>query len=352
MPLVPAPKPEPGQPDWLPSVEPLRRPDKPNDLWAWAKQIDGYPDTEWTFPVFLARIAVLDRLLPQQFYEYGSEYDQVLSLLVRADRLLERGVPEPATDTVTLGVQWFDSGFRPRDGWLGLPGPEEPFRGRHSVRLVGWADEGATLVFQNSWGDWGDRGVGYMPREYFEAHVEDVFVQRLASVGPSPHMNRALPRPADQLTAEEEATAWMTRNPETETEVLVRDIRHTLARFVTYSVQTQQVVEVFELRNAFRPVARCHVFHLFDAERPRSLVEELFVLPRFRLRGYGRFLEQVAVDAAAAAGSQGVDIIVYKADHLPRTRSNARGFISALGYEWEDESLRRPNRVGRGRKNL
>ncbi len=330
-------------------MPPLRVPRHPNDLWAWAKQIDGYPDTEWTFPIFVARTATLGGLLPQNVYGYGSTWAHVVGLLDRANRLTRARVPPRFCDAVTLGVEWFESGFRAPGGRLTLPLEGETFRGRHSVSAVGLSDDRKAVLFRNSWGtDWGDDGFGLISQDYFDAHVDDIFVQRLSSVGPSPAMARKLLRGGRSPTSGAIARAWMTPNPEAVTDVLIADRRHSLARFTATSFDGDREVEVLELRTAYRPVARCHVFHRRTASPPSSYIEELFVLPTFRKREYGRHLLSVARAAARDAGSGTLSIMVYEADARPRSLPDALGFIDAVGYDWVETPGRRPNLVGRG----
>jgi C1A family cysteine protease len=160
-------------------------------------------------------LLALDRLVPQHFYEYASSYDEVLQLLYRQKRLYEAGVPKALLDSVSLGVEWFDSGLRAHDGRLSMPRTDDPYRGRHRVEAIGFEDGGATLRFGNSWGAWGDQGTGYMPREYFDAHVDDVFVQRSAQWGPSPAGNAVFhERGSHRQNKDAEAAAWRTRNDE------------------------------------------------------------------------------------------------------------------------------------------
>jgi GNAT superfamily N-acetyltransferase len=333
---------------------PRRIPKSPNDLWAWAKQIDGYPDTEWTFPVFLARLMALEGLSPQHFYEYASSYEDVLLMLHRHKRLHDQGVPVAMLDTIELGVEWFESGFRARNGRLPLPSGDDPFRGRHSVRAIGWDDGGETIHFQDSWGAWGDAGTGYMPRAYFERYVDSVFIQRSARWGPSPAAYEAFEKLGGRgAGAAIEAQVWRTLNRGEEIEdVLIEGKRHSLARFRTYSFRTQHVVDVLELRHPFRPVARCHsVLHL-DTSPFKSVIQELFVLPRFRRWGYASFLEQEARELAAEAGCGAIEIDLYEADARLRSKPAAVGFADAAGYSWQDRAGRRPNLEAVARRTL
>lgn len=333
---------------------PRRIPQSPNDLWAWAKQIDEYPDTEWTFPVFLARLIALEGLSPQHFYEYASTYEDVLLMLRRQKRLHDQGVPVAILDTIELGVEWFESGLRAHNGRLPLPSGDDPFRGRHSVSAIGWDDGGETIHFQNSWGAWGDAGTGYMTRAYFERHVDSVFIQRSAHWGPSPAAYEAFEKLGGHSAGPTiEGQVWRTLNPAEEIEdVLIEGKRHSVVRFRTYSFRTDHVVDVLELRHPLRPVARCHsVLHL-DATPLKSVIQELFVLPKFRRRGYASFLEREARRLAAGVGCEAIEIDLYEADARPRSRPAATDFAEAAGYSWQNRGSRRPNLEAVARRRL
>jgi GNAT superfamily N-acetyltransferase len=128
--------------------------------------------------------------------------------------------------------------------------------------------------------------------------------------------------------------------------------RHSIARFYTYSSRTQQVVYVAELHHPLRAVARCHTFLYAKAGTTTSVIEELFVLPRFRRRGYGSLLERDASRTASAFGCEMIDISLHEADALPRTKPSAIAFGESVGYQWRQESGRRPNMVAAATRSL
>lgn len=301
--------------------------------------------------MFISRVFALTGEIPQLFYEYVSSHETVLMLVQRLFALNDAGVASSDLETITVGVEWFESGFRVPDGRLPLPTEGEPFRGRHSVAVTGIADDGA-LVFQNSWGrSWGDDGIGYISREYFEAHVDEVFVQRSCRCGPSPRMIRRLRELEGRRDAL--AQAWRTPNPDHTEPVLYRDQRHALVSFRTYSVETEGPVEVLEVRNGYRAIGRCHLFHVYSGDQPISRIDELFVLPAFRRRGYGALLEHLATERARELGSPHVAGRLYEADAVPAARATAEAFAERTGYEWDWTAMaRRPNIVGVATKEL
>ncbi|MBD3359646.1 MAG: hypothetical protein GF365_02995 [Candidatus Buchananbacteria bacterium] len=55
-----------------------------------------------------------------------------------------------------------------RDGKIEMPQPGERPIGAHATLIVGWHDELQAFLIRNSWGrDWGVRGYGWLPYEFF-----------------------------------------------------------------------------------------------------------------------------------------------------------------------------------------
>lgn len=64
-------------------------------------------------------------------------------------------------------------------GVIDVPQPGAPRQGGHAVCLVGYDDYKELVKFKNSWGDgWGDDGYGYLPYEYFDDYVHDMWTIR------------------------------------------------------------------------------------------------------------------------------------------------------------------------------
>jgi GNAT superfamily N-acetyltransferase len=68
---------------------------------------------------------------------------------------------------VTVAFDIDDSWFSAPKGIIPTPN-NQPISGAHSVSLVGYDDEEQRFIIQNSWGTvWGDAGYGYLPYSYF-----------------------------------------------------------------------------------------------------------------------------------------------------------------------------------------
>lgn len=68
--------------------------------------------------------------------------------------------------------QWYDA----KHGFIRIPPPGTPIVGSHQVTLTGYYGKSRLLKFRNSWGDWGDSGFGTMPFEFFERWMFDAWV--------------------------------------------------------------------------------------------------------------------------------------------------------------------------------
>jgi hypothetical protein len=175
------------------------------------KAVDGYPGDDGTFPLVASRVYKFyfqcDRA---PFYEALSQWDQ-LQDVVYTRMLLEDGyAPDVALDHIGISFRIFDSTYSAPLGRLPLRQPGDRDRGLHAVAVIGWDFEEDVLVFQNSWGRWGDDGVGYMSREYFERYLNDAWLTRRAHVGPTP---AKLSRIDATKSTRDLAAARMLRNP-------------------------------------------------------------------------------------------------------------------------------------------
>ena len=336
-----------------------RWPDPYSELWIRAKTIDGYPENEWTFTVFVKRVQTLAGFHPFLFYEDARSWEDTLEVVRYMHILNAGGVKDGLCPGVSLGMRFYDSGFAAVEGRLPSPTPSDPFRGCHSVMVTGAlmkpgsSDmDDALLIFRNSWGPgWGDRGYGYISREYFEEAVESVIIAWPGELGFSPANCEALEALNNSFRpgyAEALAKVWlMSSRPTLEIRAFL-DRPHELWHWRLYSLTSNRSVTVIQIHNGLRGIGRVHVF----VDQQKACIEELFVWPSLRRRGYGRILESLASSVAAEAGCQLLTGLLREADAQPRQRAISESFGSALGYTWTDAPSTRPNVVAAASQEL
>jgi GNAT superfamily N-acetyltransferase len=337
-----------------PPLRGARRPER-DESWQRAKRWSGRPDLEWTQGVMTERFTALGGYIPGYYYDDVSAFPtarallRVFSLIIQLGRDGTRIKPS-AYPTVTLGFRYFDSAYRSTDGRLKREGPDDPFRGRHYVTAYDGRDE-STIRFANSWGDeWGDNGYGYIDEDYFNAYVETAFVRWSCVTGPSPEMSRWLDR------AEQEdlpylmdlVACWQAPNQCATTAVEMSRRTHTITRWQTVSLDSSELVDVFEMRNGIEIVGRLHVKH----DESSSTITELFVLPRLRRHGYGGLLSQTAAEAAQENGSTTLHAWLRRGDHREPTVAGANALAVSGGFAWNEKLEIRPPLVAIASKNL
>jgi hypothetical protein len=184
------------------------------EVYRLCKEIDGRPEASGTFPLFSLRVIKLSLLDSGEgaFYEPLGSFDDLLKLIVINARLLEGGAPAAALNSLSVSIRIFESAYGAPSGKLPMPEPGEAEQGIHNVDLDGgWARRGEALRFQNSWGEWGDKGYGLLSREYLERYMIEAWLARRAAFGPS-----RFTRPLLQLNAADArayAAAWMLESP-------------------------------------------------------------------------------------------------------------------------------------------
>jgi GNAT superfamily N-acetyltransferase len=335
------------------------RPRVPADIWARAKEIDGFPQLEWSYVIFTNRVVALSPLVRLLFYQPLGTYERVRDIVLLRSRLQRGGVSSELLPIVTVGFEFFASGFYAIGGRLEVAQSNDRSHGRHSVEITQVIEGGTTLVFPNSWGEaWGDHGFGYMSRGYFEAHAEDAWVGWSSLRGPSPRMLRELggiaagdPRSVsdDQLAA-----AWSVRNEIGYRTVRVRGSRCKLVnwRVASLNCPSPRFVNVAEVQTLRRVIGRVHVEHVADERGKYATVLELFVKPEFRRQGYGSFLEEEAVSLVRSAGGERICIPLLEGDAVGANRAQALAFIGSHGYVFKEGGGRLPRTAGVAVKEL
>jgi GNAT superfamily N-acetyltransferase len=85
---------------------------------------------------------------------------------------------------ILVSVDITKSWFNAINGEISLPKTEDEIIAGHGFLMVGYDDHTNKFRFVNSWGvDWGDKGYGYLPYEYFDLFLTEAWVD----VRPKPH---------------------------------------------------------------------------------------------------------------------------------------------------------------------
>lgn len=285
--------------------------------------------------------------MPAYFYEDIHDFETARLLIRLSSVLISRG--EPSYPSVGLAFEYFDSAYRVVDGRL--RSDDTPFRGRHAVVAWDHADEDETR-FVHSWDPplWGDGGYGYISRQYFERHVDAVYARWSASGGPSIAFKRCMERAETlRLPAEERLPhCWPARNTFWTQEVGADDRAFTMLNWRVYSMAMGALVEVIEVRDENEVVGRAHL--CYDEHTPT--LRELFVHPGRRREHIGSLLEGTVAEWVRDQGGSILQIWLREADARERIIGAPLAFAAALGYEWEDAQMSRPNVVKIARRTL
>jgi GNAT superfamily N-acetyltransferase len=328
-------------------------------LWRAARQLSDEPEQYWSFPMMTNRVLVSERNGLDFAYESVSTWHAATNVVrlkgwLDADSFTARNRLSPM---VSLGMETFDGVLRSQTGHLRPPESWERFRGRHVVAVVGWEPSTDEIVFVNSWGrSWGHNGLGFVGREFFEAHVDSFNVARPTWVGYSPAAEGALNEVDDPLDAfgnlrgEAMVQAWRTGNPRQRSRITVDGARCVMGRHSLLTLAAGARYDVIELREGGDFRGRIHVEH--HEERRGSVVTELWVSPPYRRRGFASVLLEVGEGLARKAGSIRVRLPLHEADATVVGRERAEAFATARGYTWTARATRRPNYEALGVKSL
>jgi GNAT superfamily N-acetyltransferase len=267
--------------------------------WKLCREWGGYPELEWTFGIFRERILAFGGTLPAYFYEELSDFDTARTLLRYSSHLqMKRSRAFPS---IGLSFRYFDSAYRTTTGRLTDDGA---FRGRHAVTTVDHEDL-AEIKFRNTWNPpyWGDKGFGYVTRDYFDHYVESVHVRWCASGGPCIAHKRCMETARTRRLPEEERMidCWA-RARNVFWQQMVGDEEHpfTMLNWQVYSVADGSLVDVIEMRDQDEIVGRTHLY--YDEEN--ASIRELFVRPTRRREYIGSILEGTAAEWARNLGAK------------------------------------------------
>jgi GNAT superfamily N-acetyltransferase len=96
---------------------------------------------------------------------------------------------------ILISVDITKSWFNAINGEIPLPKTEDEIIAGHGFSIVGYDDHTKKFTFANSWGvGWGDRGYGYLPYEYFDLFLTEAWVDvrpKLFDIAPYTRSYRA-----------------------------------------------------------------------------------------------------------------------------------------------------------------
>jgi GNAT superfamily N-acetyltransferase len=211
--------------------------------------------------------------------------------------LVEREVP--------VSLRLFAGWANPVGGVIPMPAAgEQPLDSTHLVVLDAYSPVHRLFHFQNTWGEeWGDRGHGYLPADYFERYGFECWV----TYGPRISI---------------ESTKFKVSGDRGDRRWVVRD-------------EWQRRVYGYEIWDTAGKDRRAWAFVM---EKDGALeIEDLYVRPEFRRKGYGRVLAGKVAELAKIKG-QALRLWVPFADCRQENPSNHPALIAIarlLGLQFQ-----------------
>jgi GNAT superfamily N-acetyltransferase len=152
-------------------------------------------------------------------------------------------------------------------GHIPMPRANIPPTDSHTVLIIGYDDSKRLLQFQNSWGaDWGDKGFGFLPYSYFEHYQIDAWIVPIGCATSPAHAGSGI-------------------------------LEITWGHPDSFAPTPLHGFEYFDASND-----EC-VGWAFVVERQEFAdIEELFVRPTYRRKGYGRRLAKLILASPHISG--------------------------------------------------
>jgi hypothetical protein len=304
------------------------------ELFALQKRIDGAPHINGSWPIVAQRTgAFLYQRIRQPYYEQLESYEELWEQIQFMHVMRTAGVQQWMLDHFSITYELYSSGLNPAGGELTAPVVGEALVGLHHVGLTGgWRQSGHVLQFANSWGrNWGDRGHGWISREYSESHVQDIWLRRNSRYG-SGYRKLRVWNAAE--TDHDRAQIWKLDNSRWARVDRLNGHAYKIVGYETLSVSGRCLAEVVEIRNGFGVrVAWAHLQHR-QSTPPTSVIAEFFVWPWFRRAGLATRLEEVLLHRASVMSSTQVEVLLHGFDARPLTASTYRRIGEGMGYTW------------------
>jgi GNAT superfamily N-acetyltransferase len=106
---------------------------------------------------------------------YAKEYRLFAYQRVRSE--IECKIAIASESPVMLAVNINDSWYNAIKGDIPLPHNEVEIVGAHCFEVLGYDDAKAKFKFKNSWGvEWGDKGYGYLPYQYIDRFMVEAWI--------------------------------------------------------------------------------------------------------------------------------------------------------------------------------
>jgi len=165
-------------------------------LWIRARQLEGtYPGDPsiGCWPISACRVSYGWGHAPESAWPMSHEWPPIepegvdqaakahrVLLYQRVRDLSDCGIVlkqrHPVPAAFEISEQWFDA----PQGRITMPGSDDAIIGSHAVCLLGLQNNGSEIVFVNSWGEsWGNNGFGYLPVAYFDRHIVSAWTSEI-----------------------------------------------------------------------------------------------------------------------------------------------------------------------------
>lgn len=332
----------------------LIQPKDPHEIYNLCKAIDGL-EAEGSFILAAARVTKYYWPSGGSFYYTLLESLDELNYANFLNTCLEENAVDKAKSLfLTLDFECFKSIYDTElDGVIPIPSHNlnDASLGRHAVAIVDVNEKG--LWFANSWGSkWGKNGFGFLSTHYLQLHTKEILLLTDAAFGLN--LEKMQKNPKAQTSSLHMARVWQEKNF---THVQSIEWKGEKLKLVTYSTLTMsgEVVIIFDLLTAEdQRVAWAHLRETLDFAKgaKESFIEDLFVWPMFRRKGYGTLLEKHYCYYSKKGGSEKIVVPFFEMDDLKGVSSPVRLFTLHHGYSHIFKNSVLPCRTGFAEKSI